>query len=88
MKLNLTKLKFTAVSFLIEIGAIFCSVDCKFGLEIVKFAISFLIILLFLNVYVFYGDLALEGSNQFILLTGAFLAILVGFKNKVNIFYL
>ena len=47
--------------------------------------IFFLIILLFLNVYVFYGDLALEGSNQFILLTGAFIAILVGIKNKVNI---
>ena len=47
--------------------------------------IFFLIILLFLNVYIFYGDLALEGSNQFILLTGAFIAILVGIKNKVNI---
>ena len=47
--------------------------------------IFFLILLLFLNVYVFYGDLALKGSNQFILLTGAFLAILVGFKNKVSI---
>ena len=47
--------------------------------------IFFLIILLFLNVYVFYGDSALEGSNQFILLTGAFIAILVGIKNKVEI---
>ena len=46
--------------------------------------IFFLILLLFLNVYIFYGDSALEGSNQFILLTGAFLAILVGVKNKVN----
>ena len=47
--------------------------------------IFFLILLLFLNVYIFYGDSALEGSNQFILLTGAFLAILVGVKNKINI---
>ena len=36
--------------------------------------IFFLIILLFLNVGI-YGDSALEGSNQFILLIGAFLAI-------------
>ena len=47
--------------------------------------IFFLILLLFLNVYIFYGDSALEGSNQFILLTGAFLAILVVVKNKINI---
>ena len=46
--------------------------------------IFFLIILLFVNVKI-YGDSALEGSNQFILLTGAFLAILIGFKNKISI---
>jgi len=46
--------------------------------------IFFLIILLFLNVSI-YGDSALEGSNQFILLIGAFLAILIGVKNKISI---
>ena len=46
--------------------------------------IFFLIILLFVNVNI-YGDSALEGSNQFILLTGAFLAILIGLKNKISI---
>ena len=46
--------------------------------------IFFLIILLFINVKI-YGDSALEGSNQFILLTGAFLAILIGLKNKISI---
>ena len=46
--------------------------------------IFFLIILLFVNVKI-YGDSALEGSNQFILLTGAFLAILIGIKNKISI---
>ena len=46
--------------------------------------IFFLIILLFINVKI-YGDSALEGSNQFILLTGAFLAILIGLKNKISV---
>jgi len=46
--------------------------------------IFFLIILLFVNVKI-YGDSALEGSNQFILLSGAFLAILIGLKNKISI---
>lgn len=41
-----------------------------------------LIILLAYNVYV-YGDLALDGSNQFILLIGAAIAAIVGFFNKV-----
>ena len=36
--------------------------------------IFFLILLLFLNVYIFYGDSSIDGSNQFILLIGAFLA--------------
>ncbi|MGB1042609.1 MAG: Na+/H+ antiporter NhaC [Tenacibaculum sp.] len=35
------------------------------------------------NVYVF-GDDALSGSNQFVLLLGAAVAAIVGFKNKVN----
>ncbi|SDW47056.1 transporter, NhaC family [Lutibacter oricola] len=42
-----------------------------------------LVILLFFNVYV-YGDDALSGSNQFILLIGASIAAIVGFFNKVS----
>ncbi len=42
-----------------------------------------LVILLSLNVTV-YGDDALGGSNQFILLLGASIAAIVGFKNKVS----
>lgn len=42
-----------------------------------------LIILLAFNVWV-YGDDSLGGSNQFILLIGAAIAALVGFKNKVS----
>ncbi len=42
-----------------------------------------LITLLAFNVYV-YGDLALDGSNQFILLIGAAVAAIVGFFNKVS----
>ncbi|WP_340074160.1 Na+/H+ antiporter NhaC [Leptobacterium sp. I13] len=39
--------------------------------------------MLFYNVYV-YGDAALDGSNQFILLLGAAVAAIVGFFNKVS----
>lgn len=42
-----------------------------------------LIILLAFNVYVF-GDNALSGSNQFILLLGGAVAAIVGFKNEVK----
>lgn len=42
-----------------------------------------LVILLSFNVYVF-GDNALSGSNQFILLMGAAAAAIVGFRNKVS----
>jgi len=42
-----------------------------------------LIIMLFFNVYV-YGDDALSGSNQFVLLLGATVAAIVGFLNKVT----
>ena len=42
-----------------------------------------LVILLAFNVWV-YGDDSLGGSNQFILLIGAAIAALVGFKNKVS----
>ena len=42
-----------------------------------------LVIMLGYNVYVF-GDSALGGSNQFILLLGAAVAAIVGFFNKVT----
>ena len=42
-----------------------------------------LVALLAFNVYV-YGDLAIGGSNQFILLIGAAVAAIVGFFNKVS----
>ena len=45
--------------------------------------IVFLIVLLTYNVYVF-GDDSLEGSNQFILLIGASIAVFIGFINKIN----
>ncbi|WP_313115026.1 Na+/H+ antiporter NhaC [Aequorivita sediminis] len=43
-----------------------------------------LVIMLFYNVFVAYGDDALSGSNQFILLMGAAVAAIVGFFNKVK----
>ncbi|WP_016988493.1 Na+/H+ antiporter NhaC [Flavobacterium sp. ACAM 123] len=45
--------------------------------------VAALIIMLGFNVYV-YGDEALSGSNQFVLLLGAAVAALVGFFNKVS----
>jgi NhaC family Na+:H+ antiporter len=43
-----------------------------------------LIAMLFYNVYFAFGDDALSGSNQFILLMGAAVAMIVGFFNKVS----
>ena len=43
-----------------------------------------LVIMLFYNVFFVYGDDALSGSNQFILLLGAAVAAIVGFRNKVS----
>ena len=40
--------------------------------------------MLFYNVFFVYGDDALSGSNQFILLMGAAVAAVVGFRNKVS----
>jgi len=40
--------------------------------------------LLAYNVLVVYGDNALSGANQFVLLVGAAVAMLVGFRNKVS----
>ncbi len=43
-----------------------------------------LVIMLFFNVFYAFGDSALEGSNQFILLLGAAVAGIVGYFNKVK----
>ena len=43
-----------------------------------------LIGMLFYNVFYAYGDSALDGSNQFILLMGGAVAAIVGFFNKVK----
>jgi len=43
-----------------------------------------LILMLFYNVFYAFGDDALSGSNQFILLCGAAVAMIVGFYNKIS----
>lgn len=43
-----------------------------------------LVVMLFFNVKYVYGDDALSGSNQFIMLLGAAVAVIVGFFNKVS----
>ncbi|HKJ07183.1 MAG TPA: Na+/H+ antiporter NhaC [Flavobacteriaceae bacterium] len=43
-----------------------------------------LVLMLFFNVFFVYGDDALSGSNQFVLLLGAAVAAIVGFFNKVS----
>jgi len=43
-----------------------------------------LVIMLFFNVFYAFGDDALSGSNQFILLLGAAVAAIVGYFNKVS----
>lgn len=43
-----------------------------------------LVIMLFFNVKYVFGDDALSGSNQFIMLLGAAVAVIVGFFNKVS----
>ena len=43
-----------------------------------------LVIMLFFNVFFVFGDDALSGSNQFILILGAAVAAIVGFYNKVS----
>lgn len=43
-----------------------------------------LVAMLFFNVFFAYGDNALSGSNQYILLLGAAVAAIVGFFNKVS----
>ncbi|MBS3994132.1 MAG: Na+/H+ antiporter NhaC [Bacteroidetes bacterium] len=46
--------------------------------------IVFLIVLLWFNVQEVYGDGALDGANQFVLLLSGAVAAIVGFKNKVS----
>lgn len=46
--------------------------------------IIFLVVLLWFNVQEVYGDGALDGANQFVLLLSGAVAALVGFKNKVS----
>jgi NhaC family Na+:H+ antiporter len=46
--------------------------------------VAALVIMLFYNVFFAFGDDALGGSNQFILLVGAAVAAIVGFANKVS----
>ena len=46
--------------------------------------VAALILMLFVNVFYVYGDDALSGSNQFILLLGAAVAAIVGTFNKVS----
>ena len=43
-----------------------------------------LILMLFYNVFFVFGDNALNGSNQFILLLGAAIAAVVGFFKKIS----
>lgn len=44
-----------------------------------------LIVMLWYNVFFVYGDNALGGSNQFILLLGAAIAVVIGFLNRIPI---
>ncbi|MDO4228612.1 MAG: Na+/H+ antiporter NhaC family protein [Capnocytophaga sp.] len=44
-----------------------------------------LVVMLGYNVFFVYGDNALNGSNQFILLLGAAIAVVIGFLNKIPI---
>lgn len=46
--------------------------------------VAALVLMLFFNVFFAFGDDALSGSNQFILLLGAAVAAIVGFFNKVS----
>ena len=54
--------------------------DLSLGLAIIP--LIFLVSLLSINVFI-YGDNALNGSNQFILLIGGVMAAIVGFYKKI-----
>ena len=53
------------------------------SLKVALIPVVFLVLLLAFNVFI-YGDDALSGSNQFILLVGAAVASLIGFQHKVD----
>ena len=53
------------------------------SLKVALIPVVILVLLLALNVFI-YGDDALSGSNQFILLVGAAVASLIGFQHKVD----
>ena len=53
------------------------------SLKVALIPVVILVLLLALNVFI-YGDDALSGSNQFILLVGAAIASLIGFQHKVD----
>jgi len=55
----------------------------KISLFYSVFPILILVVLLSINVFT-YGDASLDGSNQFILLIGGFIASLIGFKNNIS----
>ena len=55
--------------------------DLSLGLAIIP--LIFLVLLLSINVFI-YGDNALNGSNQFILLIGGVIAAIVGFYKKIS----
>ena len=59
----------------------------QLSLGLALFPILILVILLSYNVLI-YGDDALSGSNQFILLLGGAIAALVGFKEKISFKYM
>ena len=52
-------------------------------LKVALIPVVVLVLLLAFNVFI-YGDDALNGSNQFILLVGAAVASLIGFQHKVD----
>ena len=59
----------------------------QLSLGLALFPILILVILLSYNVLI-YGDDALSGSNQFILLLGGAIAALVGFKERISFKYM
>ena len=60
------------------------SVEAKLTLIEAFIPIIAVVFLLFFNVRYVYGDEALDGSNQFILLLGGAIAALVGFRRKIS----
>lgn len=57
----------------------------RVGLVSALFPIFVLVIMLGFNVFSVYGDNSLNGSNQFILLVGAAIAMIIGFFHKIPV---